>query len=131
MNEKTHGGFTRGPWIVSKRMNCPVVRSNGPDADDICTPDLPRFVVGRMATAEANARFIAIAGTAATEVEDMGFNGLEAVRALPETIKTLENTISALKAAPCSCNEDRDCQRCVSWRQARALLLRLKGGSDG
>lgn len=109
MNEKTRGGFTRGPVQDTygtvtndkNRIIAEVHRSQRP------------ILNGR--ERGANASLIAAAFNAATEVEDMGYNGLEAVRALPEILKRFE---WCLKGEP---------QFDTVFAGARALIARLKG----
>ena len=67
------------------------------------------------AEARANASLIAAAFNAATEVEDMGFNGLEAIKVLAALLRILEG---------------HDAYDGFIHDELRALLARLKGGSD-
>ena len=45
-----------------------------------------------------------------------------------ELVSALEQCITALSAATCTCNDDRDCQRCHAARKARAAV---RYGRDG
>ncbi len=49
------------------------------------------------------------------------------IAAAPALLEALETAKSALSGTPCSCNDDRDCQRCHANRQARAAIKAAKG----
>ncbi len=47
--------------------------------------------------------------------------------AAPDLLDALEQTRSALTGAPCTCNDDRDCDRCYSRRKAKQAIAKAKG----
>lgn len=115
--EKTKGGFTVGPTsIVGHSVVLWDFDSTGPRRSLQVETEI--------------AEIWAAAGTAATEVEDMGYNGLEVVKALPvmvTALKELEDTTLSARIDDRGCR----CKRCSdAYDAARALLARLKGGSD-
>lgn len=90
--------FTRGPW----RIAVPYLGFSAIHGAD------GALVFGLAAGSEkerqpedvcdANARLIAAAGTAATAAEDMGYDGIAAVEALPELLEALKDLTLAYKA---------------------------------
>ena len=107
----TKGGFTRAPVQIGGYTIYSV--SNG---DAIATA-LERGRDPRMI--EANASLIAAAFNAATEIEDVGYDGLEAMRALVKMIELLVVI-----------RHDSSGLRDFLREPVSALLDRLKGRSD-
>jgi hypothetical protein len=84
-------------------------------------------------TPDDNARLIAAAGTAAHECAEMGYDPIEAVRALPELICHLKRLQRFAEDAPrCDFKEDQT----LSWvnyetAEVRKLLDRAAGRENG
>ena len=118
----TKGGFTRGPWIQPTRYSPEEGRSIPCGAIEVEGGRIVACLEGMTVTEWANdANLIAAAGTAATKVEDMSYDGLEAVKALPEILKILKMFYEP---------------RAKGWKvtdwdlrleDANALLARIKG----
>ena len=75
---------------------------------------------------QANVSLIAAAFNAATALEDQSYDGLEAIKALLEIVEVLTRTVLALGSLPHKLAR----QEFLALNQARALLARLKGGSE-
>ena len=118
--EKARGGFTKGQFEVGIKHPSRIILNELRGRVVAFTCD-PRDEGAESSEEKANADLIAAAFNSATEVEDMGLDGLEAVRMLPKTLIALR-TISDF---PCNCPPDGiwgECESCI----ARALLARLK-----
>src|SRR3990167_2782058 len=96
MKTETKAKFTRGPWTVevynpqhgstrSRQIELWGELSSGGPAR-IATMETDAVENGRD---YADACLMAYAGTAATQLEDAGYDGLEALRALSEIVGTL------------------------------------------
>lgn len=74
-------GPERGRWVRQHTLsNVPMIaRVSGAD----------RMLDADSEEADANAHLIAAAGTAASEVADMGYDPVEAVKALPQALRAL------------------------------------------
>ena len=107
--EKTRGGFMVGPTSI---IGHSVVQW---DFDEQGSPRRSLQVETEIA------EIWAAAFNSATEVEDMGFDGLEAIRALGELLRHFEQ----LRYIEPRWDADYN-----KIKKARALLERLKGGSD-
>ena len=81
MSEKTKGGWTRGP-VQTEPGNFIVSESAGIIAEVPCCSGN-----------EADVDFIAAAFNAATALEDQGFDGLEAIKSLPEIVEALRDLL--------------------------------------
>ncbi len=129
MNEKTRGGFTRGKAEYfpgeGNYVSLATDKAGGVQVDKWWVAEIVNDMEGGESTIKANASLIVAAFNAATEVEDIGFDGLEALKALPEMVRTLE-AIEPQLAAP-------DFRTGLEWSLGliRAILARLKGESDG
>ena len=113
MNEETKGGFSVIPT------------SSGPNQSLLQWDFINGFPRRSMQLETELADLWATAGNAAADVENMGYNGLEAVKALAEVVTALK----AISDFPCNCAADGikgECESCI----ARALLARLKGGVE-
>ena len=126
MSEKTRGGFTRGLCEVKGSAVFPPFPLTAPIHYPCTEITRDRSIV----ETKANASLIAAAFNAATEAEDMGYDGLEAVRALPELLRELSvvTTKIGVYIGPTLRNPSGLDDMLIL---ARALLARLKGGSDG
>lgn len=101
----TRGGFTRGKAeYVPGESNDAVLspdKAGGILVGDWWVAEVQNDVEdGTSIVVEANASLIAAAFNAATEVEDMGYNGLEAVKALPEILQALDFVIAQYELDP-------------------------------
>jgi hypothetical protein len=122
MNEKTRGGFTRGEFEIGIKHPSRIIL-NGLRGRVVAFTCDPRDEGTESIEEKANASLIAAAFNAATEVEDMGYNGLEAVRALRQIVEVL-------RALAFWQDELKRKFPDIVWRNAddaRALLARLKG----
>lgn len=81
------GGFTKGPWHVE----------DGPDGSYVISDDGNGFSIclrapwaNRVAQSKANAALIAAAGTAATALEEAGYDAMACLERLPEIVGALK-----------------------------------------
>ena len=121
----TRGGFTRGKAeYVPGESNDAVLspdKAGGILVGDWWVAEVQNDVEdGTSIVVEANASLIAAAFNAATEVEDMGYNGLEAVKALPEILQALDFVIAQYELDPFLS------QPAGGWESIPMLCLRLK-----
>ena len=100
---------TKRPWKLSKLSETDRDFAYRIDSAEMFSPCLV-YRDGKLnaGIATANARLIV---TAVNHFEEMR--------------EALEHTLTALQTAPCTCNDDRDCQRCNANRQARALWAKI------
>ena len=123
MNEKTKGGFTRGQFETGIKHPSRIIL-NGLRGRIVAFTCDPRDEGTESVEEKANASLIAAAFNAATEVEDMGYDGMEAVKAVPEMVAALADVLGCIESTGQLAHMYHD--------NARALLARLKkGGSDG
>ncbi len=54
-------------------------------------------------------------------------NGL-LMTAAPDLLEACKEAKPALKAMPCTCNEDRDCQRCHALRKINEAIAKTEKG---
>ena len=126
----TKGGFTRGEGHVLPRNR---VSRNGTPTFDVMvgngSPENWDMVADRV-DGEANAFLIAAAFNAATQVEDMGYDGLETVRALPESLDICEEALAFLLDGQLVAHRlnGKLVNRFETCTRIRALLARLKRG---
>ena len=73
---------------------------------------------------EADVDFIAAAFNAATALEDQGYDGLKAIKALPKIVEALKSVVTQYENVRAA--EQYPTPDSTSTREARALLARIK-----
>ncbi len=88
--------FTRARWVAFRQSGVIEVQAEGARCPIV---GWPGFDDSFRATAEhwANARLIAAAGNAATEVEKHGYDGMAAIVALPRLIEACEYALRQIE----------------------------------
>ena len=88
---------TPGPWEVNHDGPCPSVHAK--DSSDSIAAVLLSANPSSDRDVEANARLIVVAGTAAQEAVEMGYDPVAAVEALPELLKACQKSVEGMPLA--------------------------------
>ena len=85
----TRGKPTPGPWLYKHRSGGKAFNIYAEQPKRGCVASINCSLSQPLDEKEANAALIEAAGTAATELEALGYDGMEAVKALPELLDAI------------------------------------------